>query len=117
MLFCFLMLKFNISIILGGLCRKKAQNETFMKVKIIPGFRNEEMIAEINQALETLEDDALEEYLDEKVCEGEGWFDSMYYAIEERGNSILASWEEYLLERLMTDEKYYFAADIGDYDF
>ena len=101
----------------GGLCRKKAQNETFMKVKIIPGSRNEEMIADIKHALKTLEDDALEAYLDEKVCEGEEWFDSMYYAIEERGDSILASWEEYLLERLMTDEKYYFAADVGDYDF
>ncbi len=88
-----------------------------MKVKIIPGSRNEEMIADINHALETLENDALEEYLDEKVCEGEEWFDAMYYATEERGDSILASWEEYLLERLMTDDKFYFAADVGDYDF
>ena len=59
----------------------------------------------------------LKNNLDEKVCEGEEWFDAMYYATGERGDSILATWEEYLLERLMTDEKFYFAADIGDYDF
>ena len=88
-----------------------------MQIKLIPDARNEEKIADIKHALETLEDDALEEYLDEKVCEGEEWFDAMYYATEDRGNSILASWEEYLLERLMTDEKFYFAADIGDYDY
>lgn len=88
-----------------------------MTVKLIPGPRNEEKIEEIRKALVILDDEALEEYLDEKACEGEEWLDAMYYATEGRGDSILASWEEYLLERLMTDEKYYFAADIGDFDF
>ncbi len=88
-----------------------------MNIKLIPDARNEEKIADIKKALENLKDDALEEYLDEKVCEGEDWFDAMYYAAEDRGESILASWEEYLLEKLMTDEKFYFAADIGDYDY
>ena len=93
----------------GGPRRNKAWGKKTMVIKIIPDARNEEKIADIKHALETLEDDALEEYLDE--------FDAMYYATGERGDSILASWEEYLLERLMTDEKFYFAADIGDYDF
>ena len=49
--------------------------------------------------------------------EGEEWFDAMYYASEEQGDNILASWEEYFHERLMNDEKHWFAADVGDYDF
>lgn len=100
----------------GELRRKKAQSNTNMRIKMIPGNRDEVKIAEIKNALGTLKDEALEEYMSEKVCEGEAWFDAMYYAAEERGDCILAAWEEYFTERLMTDEKYYFAADVGDYD-
>ena len=87
-----------------------------MKIKMIPDVRDEEKIAEIKKALETLEDDALEEYLDGKACDGEEWLDAMYYASEE-GDSILATWEEYFHDRLMNDEKHYFAATVGDYNF
>lgn len=88
-----------------------------MKIKLIPDACDEEMIADIKHALETLEDDALEEYLSMRVCEGEEWFDAMYYATEERGDNILSQWEEYFYDRLMDDEKYYFAANVGKYDF
>ncbi len=66
-----------------------------MKIKLIPDARNEELIADIKHALEALEDDALEEYLSERVCQGEEWYDAMYYAAEERGDGILSQWEEY----------------------
>ena len=88
-----------------------------MKIKLIPDVRDEEKITEIKKALETLEDDALEEYLDGRACDGEEWFDAMYYASEEQGDNILATWEEYFHDRLMDDEKHYFAATVGDYDF
>ena len=88
-----------------------------MKIKLIPDARDEEKIAEIKKALETLEDYALEEDLDGKASDGEEWLDAMYYASEEQGDSILATWEEYFHDRLLDDEKHYFAAAVGDYDF
>lgn len=68
---------------------RKRRAKTIMKIKLIPDARNEEKIADIKHALETLEDDALEEYFCEKVCEGEEWFDAMYYAAKDRGNETI----------------------------
>lgn len=88
-----------------------------MFIKIIPDARNEEKIADIKHALETLKEDALEEYLGEKVCEGEEWFDAMYYAAKDSGNdTVLNHWEQYFKDCLIHDEKYNYAADCGNYD-
>ena len=84
---------------------------------MIPDARNEEKIADIKHALETLEDDELEEYIDRKSYEDKKWLDAMYYAIEDQEDYLLEDWEEYLLYRLMKVEKYYFADNIDNYDY
>ena len=89
-----------------------------MKIKLIPDIRDEEKITEIKHVFENSEDDvARKEYIDEKTREDKEWLDAMYYAINDLEGFFIEDWEEYLLYRLMKVENYYFAADIGDYDY
>lgn len=88
-----------------------------MKIKLMPGERDEGKIAELKNAMETLSGEGLEEFFCSKACEGEEWFDAMYYAAEDGGNNtVLQHWELYFEECLFGDEKYNYAADCGNYD-
>ena len=89
-----------------------------MKIKLIPDVRDEEKITEIKHVFENSEDDvARKEYIDEKTREDKEWLDAMYYAIKDLEGFFIEDWEEYLLNRLMKVENYYFVADMSDYDF
>ena len=88
-----------------------------MTIKMIPGERNEERIAELNNAMNALAGEELEEYFSEKACQGEEWLDAMYYAAKDSGNdTVLSHWEEYFKYCLVNDEKYNFASDCGNFE-
>lgn len=95
---------------------KKRRQSKAMKIEIIPGTRDEEKIKEIKEARQRLTDEEWQEYCFNLVCESEDWYDALYYASED-GDTVLEKWEWYFLERLMDDEKYYYAGDMGGFDY
>jgi len=88
-----------------------------MKVKLLPGERNEEMIEEIKETRQRLSDKEWEEYCYNLVSEGEEGFDALYYASEERKEALLESWGERYLEELLEYDKFGYAADMGGFEY
>ena len=60
-----------------------------MKVVLIPGPRNEELIAEMMEAKSRMDAEEWEEYLTDCVCQGDEYMDAMYY-ICENGDEMLS---------------------------
>ena len=87
-----------------------------MTISITPGIRDEEKIAEIKAARETLNGEAWEEYCYNRVCDGEDWLDALYYASDD-GDAVLEKWGRYFLDCLLDDEKYYYVADMGGLEY
>lgn len=94
-----------------------------MKVVLIPGPRNEELIAEILEAKARLAADPdndelmLEwgEFVDYCACQGDEYMDALYYACE-NGDEMLAEQAEYFHDCLLYDEKHYYAGRMGGFD-
>ena len=79
-----------------------------MKVKLIPGPRDEEKITIIQNARESLSEDDFYCFLDQycsKGCENQDvWFDALYYA-SEHGDVGVKEQEAYF-NWLLADEEY-----------
>ena len=88
-----------------------------MQVKLIPGPRDEDKIAEILNARRTM---SLDEWYD--FCadcawtHDDSWFDALYYACE-NGDEMLAEQAAYFQERLLYDEHFYYADRMTQYAF
>ena len=87
-----------------------------MKVVLIPGPRDEELIAEILEAKSKMDADEWEEYMTDIVCQGEAYMDAMYYACE-NGDEMLEDQAQYFENCLLGDESVYYAARMGSYEF
>ena len=87
-----------------------------MKINVLPGERNEEMIEEIKEAQQRLTDEEWQEYCYNLVSEGEEGFDALYYASEECKEALLESWGEKYLEELLQYDKFSYAADMGGFE-
>ena len=89
-----------------------------MTVKLIPGPRDEEKIAIIKNAHESLTEEDFYSFLYQycsKGCDNQDvWFDALYYA-SEYGNDGLEEHEAYL-NWLLRDEEYQYFIDrlLGD---
>ena len=91
-----------------------------MKVKLIPGPRDEEKISAVLNARKTLSEDDWVEFVGD--CCGrddrEAWFDAFYYA-GGNGDAAIAEQAFYFYEQLIYEEYSYFAdrlAGYSDYD-
>lgn len=86
-----------------------------MRIQIIPGPRNEEKIETVNQiyALNNLEE--WEAFVND-CAEDEEWLDALCHAAGTFGKQALEEQAKYLHERLLDDERYYFAARLGGID-
>ena len=82
-----------------------------MKVKLIPGPRDEEKIAAIKE-LKTKNTSEEWEGFVLNCAEEEALLDALYYA-SECGESGLQDQEEYFYDLLLDDESNYFAARLG----
>lgn len=82
-----------------------------MKVKLIPGPRNEEEIAAIKEIQKTCTLEDWEGFV-LNCAEDEALLDALYYA-SEYGESGLQDQEEYFYDLLLDDESNYFAARLG----
>ena len=73
-----------------------------MTVTITPGQRDEELIAKIREARQTMtKDEWLRCCNDAIFSSDEKWVDALYYTVDDEREEILAAWEEFLHERLM----------------
>lgn len=82
-----------------------------MNVKLIPGPRNEELILTLLTAKATMEEDEFPEFIVDVMQDPDtlmDYLDALYYA-SDNGDEMLKVQEEYFLERLLMDEKYYYA--------
>ena len=86
-----------------------------MKVKLIPGPRDEEKIALIRTMKATLDEDEWINFFD-GLANDYSNFDSMYYACE-NGDEMLEDQARYFDDCLSWDERYYYAARMGGYEF
>lgn len=94
-----------------------------MKVVLIPGPRNEELIREIVEAKARLcvdpSNDVLmaewAEFVDDYACRGDEYMDALYYACE-NGDEMLADQAKYFHDCLVYEEKHYYAARMGGYE-
>ena len=94
---------------------RDVQKGNTMKVVLIPGPRNEELIAEMMEAKSRMDAEEWEEYLTDCVCQGDEYMDAMYY-ICENGDEMLEDQAAFFHERLLEDEKYYYAGRMGGFD-
>jgi len=96
-----------------------------MKVILVPGPRNEELIREIlefkaktaaAQDFESFES-SVEwiGYVDACASMGDEYMDALYYACE-NGDEMLEEQGRYFHDCLLYDEKYYYAARMGGYE-
>lgn len=87
-----------------------------MKVKIIPGPRDEEKIRAITNAHETLSASEWEEFCYKCVStHDDTWFDALYYACKD-GDAALREQEEYFLDTILCGEEDFYAARMGGFD-
>lgn len=90
-----------------------------MIVKLIPGPRNEELIAVLLAAKATMTEEEFGEFVLERLSDSENcldYMDALYYT-SENGADKLKEQEEYFLERLLMDEKYHYAERMCGLDF
>ena len=80
-----------------------------MKIMMIPGERNEELILKVREATASLREDETSEALDNLIDEYDmvAVFDALYYACE-NGEEMLQEQTDYFLERLYCDEAQYY---------
>ena len=87
-----------------------------MKVKLIPGPRDEEKISAVLNARKTLSEDDWVEFVSD--CCGsddrEAWFDAIYYA-GGNGDAAIAEQAFYFYEQLIYEEYSYFAGRLAGY--
>ncbi len=87
-----------------------------MKVKLIPGPRDEEKIAAIIHARNTCTAEEWEEFCTNcTYTHDDTWFDALYYACED-GDTALKEQEEYYLDCLLMNEMEFYAARMGGYE-
>lgn len=87
-----------------------------MKVVLIPGPRDEELIAEMLEAKSRMYSEEWEEYLLECASQGDEYMDAMYY-ICENGEEMLEEQAQYFENSLLGDESAYYVARMGGYEF
>lgn len=93
-----------------------------MKVLLVAGPRNEELIREILEVKARLtsdpDDDVLmdewQAFVDDCACKGDEYMDALYYACE-NGDEMLAEQAKYFHDCLLYDEVHYYAARMGGY--
>lgn len=86
-----------------------------MKVVLIPGPRDEELIFEIRKAKETMEHEEYIDYMKELAASGEEYIDAMYYACNNR-DVMLEEQAKYFYDCLLNDESYYYAVRMSAID-
>lgn len=86
-----------------------------MKVVLVPGPRNEELIREIKRMKIELSSEEWEEYVCELVEQGDEYFDALYYACE-NGAENLETQARYFHELLLYHEKDYYAGLMGGFE-
>ena len=86
-----------------------------MKVVLIPGPRNEELIRDIKRKKMELSEEDWEEYVMELVSQGEEYFDALYYACE-NGEEMLKEQASYFYGCLVNDEKFHYAGRMGGFE-
>lgn len=86
-----------------------------MKVVLIPGPRNEELIAEIRKAKETMEHEEYIDYMKELADNGEEYIDAMYYACNNR-EAMIEEQAQYFHDCLLNDERCYYAVRMSAID-
>ena len=88
-----------------------------MKVKLIPGPRDEEKISAIRNARNTLTEEQWKEFCSDCVnTQDDTWFDALYYACDD-GDKVLQEQETYFLDALLNDEKECYAERMGNYEW
>ena len=88
-----------------------------MTVKLIPGPRDEEKIATILNARETMSPEDWADFCGECAWTHDGsWFDALYYACE-NGDEMLADQTAYLQWLLLYEEHQYYAERMTNYAF
>lgn len=90
------------------------QKGNAMKVVLIPGPRNEELIAEMLEAKSRMDGEEWEEYLLECASQGDEYMDAMYY-ICENGEEMLEEQAQYFENCLLGDESAYYVARMGGF--
>ncbi len=86
-----------------------------MRVVLVPGPRDEELIAEILKNKATMDEEDWWEYVHDLVSEHEeGNFDALYYACE-NGDAMLEDQATYFRDCLLWDERYYYADRMGGF--
>ena len=86
-----------------------------MKVVLVPGPRNEELIDEIKRMKIDLPSEEWEEYVCRLVEQGDECFDALYYACE-NGDQNLETQARYFHESLLCHEKDYYASLMGGFE-
>ena len=87
-----------------------------MKVKLIPGPRDEEKIAAILNARKTSLEDWYDFCMECAWTHDDTWFDALYYACE-NGDEMLADQEAYFQYCLLNEEHDYYAERMTKYAF
>ena len=86
-----------------------------MKVMLVPGPRNEELIAEILKNKATMDEEDWWGYVHDLVADHEeDNFDALYYACE-NGDAMLEDQATYFHDCLLWDERYYYADRMGGF--
>ena len=85
-----------------------------MKVVLIPGPRDEILIAEMLEAKARMDGEEWEEYLLECVSQGDAYMDAMYYVCE-NGDEMLEEQALYFENCLLGDESVYYVARMGGF--
>lgn len=86
-----------------------------MKVVLVPGPRNEELIEEIKRMKIELSSEDWEDYVCGLVEQGDEYFDALYYACE-NGDQNLRTQARYFHESLLYHEKDYYASLMGGFE-
>ena len=93
-----------------------------MKVQLVAGPRNEELIREILEVKARLaadpdDDELMDEWMqfvDDCAYKGDEYMDALYYACE-NGDAMLEEQARYFHDCLLYDEVRYYAARMGGY--
>ena len=83
-----------------------------MQIMIIPGPRDEQKIHQIKLNREMLSGEEWEEYVCRCADNGEEWLDALYYALGENQKAVEEQ-AEYFHERLIDDERFYYACRLA----
>ncbi|MGN0990519.1 MAG: hypothetical protein ACI4O4_03595 [Candidatus Ventricola sp.] len=90
------------------------QKGNTMKVVLIPGPRDEELIEEMLEAKSRMDGEEWEEYMLDCASRGEEYMDAIYY-ICENGDEMLEEQAQYFENCLLGDESAYYVARMGGF--